>query len=275
MPRRAHYSIVKLIPDPVRGESLNIGVIMVGDNRVYSRFLRSFKRAKRLYPTIDEERISRMRDTWDDWFGKLRTEPGELGQSRVLREASDYLTHQTQLSDPRAIELGADAGGFEYEAIVDNLFERLVQAPTYPRRQPKSRRTQVKTMLRREFRQLDLLHAIQENSWVEGTISHPVTVTYQNGKEVAMDAVELQFANSKKQRANMVDATYGKWVDVNRVRPNEVEPISVLRHSRAKDFDRWLEQLASVSTVYVLPGQIEDVREKILADLLHQKDLEA
>ncbi len=42
----AYYTIVQYVPDPVSGERINIGVVVLAEERVYSRFLSNWKRAK-------------------------------------------------------------------------------------------------------------------------------------------------------------------------------------------------------------------------------------
>lgn len=274
METKAYYSVVRIVPDPTREEFLNFGVILTTRQRVMTRFTKKYTRIKRLYPAVDEKRLRAIEKTWPKWLEQELGIPllGEPLSS--LKTLSESMQYQTQLSDPRRVEIKEDnVGDFAIEQILIELFEQFVEAPRFRSKKKAKQRRKVRTIIRKELRQLDLLHAVHEDSWVKGTTAHPVTFTYQNGREVAIDAIDIHFASSKKDRANLIDSTYGKWADIERSRKDEIEPISVLPNMRTNDFAEIVNYLESVSTVYVVPEQIESLRNKFIVDIPHQKDL--
>ena len=42
----ARYSVLQYLPDPLAGESINVGLIAWNENRVRTRFLRDWKRVQ-------------------------------------------------------------------------------------------------------------------------------------------------------------------------------------------------------------------------------------
>lgn len=272
MINEAYYSVVRLVPDPTREEFLNLGIILATRQRVLTRFLKKYSRIKRIYPAVDERRLRAIENSWPKWLEKKLGIPLIGNPKESLKALADSMQYQTQLSDPRKVAIKSNSlGDYAIEQILIELFERFVESPRFQSKKRAKPKRKVKTILKHELKQLELLHAVQEDSWVKGTTSHPVTFTYQNGHEVAIDTVDIHFAISKKERANLVDATFGKWADITDTRKGEVEPISVLPKMRTRDFSKIVEYLKLVSKVYVVPDEIEELKEKFLEDLPHQQ----
>lgn len=43
----AYYTVVQYVPDPIAGERMNLGIIVLSEGRIFSRFLRNWKRVTR------------------------------------------------------------------------------------------------------------------------------------------------------------------------------------------------------------------------------------
>lgn len=269
MIHEAWYSIVKYVPDPIRNEFLNIGMILIEDNHATVRFITNFGRVKRIYPVADDEQLSGLQESISNWIHRITSENGKKPKE-VIEQLSEYLIHQTQLSEPLRIEIqDEDYIPGKLDIIFDKLFIRLVKPPSFKRRRKVKEKEKVSTQLNKEFRQLGLLdQAIYTNHWVEGTTPHPVTYLYQNGRQVAMEAVDIHWSENDKDRSQLVDATYGKWVDIRNKCKNEVERITLIHELKTPKFTRYVNYLKSVSDeLYIIPTDKDAIIEKVKKDL--------
>jgi hypothetical protein len=144
----AFYSVIQYVPDPVRDERLNVGVIVFGDGRVRSRFLDTWHRAR----TFGEENIEflrsfarhadrltedKVREIAGSWHSSIQitTPAGSLltaedllvdTASRYLRDspsqAREYRTRQQAVSITRAAVRNAvtDQLGVKAARLVKN-----------------------------------------------------------------------------------------------------------------------------------------------------------
>jgi hypothetical protein len=261
------YSIVKFLPDPAREETTNIGVIVAHADRVLLRFLDTFARVRRLYPFVDEERLLRMEPSWRRWIAE-EIEKSNQSAEDALRGLSGSLAFQTQVTEPRRVEVASETlNDVELADLRDELFDRLVRPPEYrvPRR-PKDK-TRVRTLMNRQFRQLGLLERrIYQDQWIDGTSPHLVTYLYKNGREVAIDAVDVHFPTEKAERSRLVDATYGKWADIKKEHGDRYELVTLLHYLKTPDFERSVRLLASLSRVFVVPEDTNKIVDKVKSD---------
>lgn len=123
----AQYSIVRYVPDPIADESVNIGVIVVGDGQVRARFLDNWSRVR----TFGDEDIEFLRDfaaaveSVVDALGSSQMALGGDLQKRVLDEgtladmAGSWI-NSIQLSPPRGSLKSSDA-------LIDELSARYLR----------------------------------------------------------------------------------------------------------------------------------------------------
>ncbi len=135
MKRLYSYSIVRFISDPVRGEALNLGVIVVGDEKheAASAFLPHFKtRLSLLDPWATPSIIERLIDTLSARVASYQPPIGGVNEmivsSKDLQHLSSTMKNQLQVSEPRLYRASS------LKAAVDELFADLVS----PRRKPPS-----------------------------------------------------------------------------------------------------------------------------------------
>jgi hypothetical protein len=134
------YSVVKFVPDPVRGEQLNVGVAVVSDDGNYfsARFLPPNQTGRlRRISSIDDFRFirdlaSEMRDVQAPRL--LGNAPGAVWSLDALRHASREWANTIQFSEPRAAihERG--------DALLETLYARYVADPRPRRARARDRR---------------------------------------------------------------------------------------------------------------------------------------
>ncbi len=130
MSLKAYYAVVRYVPDPVRGEQVNVGVIVVSEKGEFvgARFDRDFTRAKCVGRRED---VSFLRD-----FARSFEVPRARKQQLLLpmpggtKWNADVITdlhrewaNSIQLSEPRA---AIETDPLE---LVDEVFERYVASP--------------------------------------------------------------------------------------------------------------------------------------------------
>lgn len=122
--RICQYSLVRYMPDIVRGEFLNIGVFLYHpeSQRLEGRFLDDFRRVKRLHPVVDVGLLA----TLEDQFDRDRVE--NAAELKVYLEMLQSMSNTVQLSEMKAVITA------NFEAELDRLYEAYVHEPRYPTR---------------------------------------------------------------------------------------------------------------------------------------------
>lgn len=89
------YSIIKYVPDPLAGESINIGVVSFSGNQVLLKFVDNWSRARNLANHEPETAKSVARDLTD------QLKAGKLDAERIMKFA-DAWQNQVQWTSPHA-----------------------------------------------------------------------------------------------------------------------------------------------------------------------------
>jgi len=118
------FSILRYVPDIVRGEFLNIGVFLYASatGRLEARFLDNFRRVKRLHPWADIGLLASL----EDQFDRDRVENAQ--ELKLYLELLQSMSNTLQLSEMKGV-LTAD-----FDAELDRLYETYVREPRYPTR---------------------------------------------------------------------------------------------------------------------------------------------
>jgi Protein of unknown function (DUF3037) len=153
------YSVVRFVPDPARGEFVNVGTILgseeTGDWDV--RQVENLRRARVLddrgaLPAVSEflAQAGRVIDDWTAADDEALDVPGLIEPSENwLLEMADHHRNVIQITQPALIvadDLEQAAGLVFDELLVDSEFERL----------PYSRRTRAQSAVRRAYRNVSL-----------------------------------------------------------------------------------------------------------------------
>jgi len=235
---KLRYVVARLVPDLVREEFINVGVILQADEWVSCRFIERIPRSWRLPADIEEDVATLLHKTWTSRLA----EPSELlylpevGEQREVTHTDrlflEWLqqTHSRhlQLSDIREAEIDVSTT-FDFDTFLLRLYQTFVVAKPMPRKPP--RRSRLHTEVRREFlhRKLPLDTQIRERDVIVGSFPWPIDFVYQvpaNGKEaheVGIGLVDLSTPNFVDKAKNL----FATWVDVRSVRSG-VKTISVI-----------------------------------------------
>ncbi len=107
---RIHYSVLRFVPDPVKDESLNLGVLVVGDGDARAALFnkRTKTKTRALAPRYDSEHVERAIAALSEEFG----DDAQLGFDRDMHKhatdgvsrlhfLADGMPNQFQLTKPR------------------------------------------------------------------------------------------------------------------------------------------------------------------------------
>ena len=134
------YSIFRFVPDPVRGESINLGVIVVSDEEGASRceFLSGFRqKISALAPDANlglvERAVEDFAQRFDPFYRPTLFGEGDprIGSTAQLHALAGTMKNQFQLSPPRAYR----AAGLD--DAVKELFDEFVSPPRRDQRSPR------------------------------------------------------------------------------------------------------------------------------------------
>ena len=144
------YALVRFVPDRVRGESLNLGVIVVSEStgEAAGEFLRKFKsRIRALDPLVSSTVVERLLDTLRNRVGEsqggILTEDRLIQSSKDISALADTMKNQLQVTEPKPYRAAS------LRAAVSELYSELVSPQ---RRPPTSQRGMSLPQLRRLIR---------------------------------------------------------------------------------------------------------------------------
>jgi hypothetical protein len=121
------YSIVQYVPDPIRDERANVGVVVFGDGQVRTRFLHNWTRVRQ-FGSEDISFLQQFANRAKSWSDPEVPLPG-LGEAvrldeSGLRAIAGRWLNTIQFTEPRASTL-------EPEALLNEMANRmLTEAPT-------------------------------------------------------------------------------------------------------------------------------------------------
>jgi hypothetical protein len=187
------YSVVRFVPDPARGEFVNVGVI-VGSDKAGEWEIRSAENLQRARHLDDPDRrslaavtdfVERIENQIDEY-----SEAVEEGAAVDVPFSEDWLydlhgrmEHVIQVSRPAPIR--ADSA---HEALA-RIFEQLVVDPIHERL-PYARKTRASAALRWAYRDTESLdldeHVFEEVTIRSGLHASPMDFAVANGKVVQL-----------------------------------------------------------------------------------------
>ena len=218
MPRDVYYySIIRFIPNPVREEALNLGVILVGRDvqfADYRMLARTKTRMRLLAPRFDVRLIESFEDDLRSLVGRrgfqLRLEGSSTSLALTgLRQISETHANQLQFTPPRTYLAS------EPEAALDDLFEEFVR-PRRLARGPRGvvDRRQIRNTIVQAFARWELdpqAHPARVNVQGESG-THLFDYGLRNGSvRVAIHAVSFQMTMAEDvilQRDHVAWAAY-------------------------------------------------------------------
>lgn len=225
MEHKARYSVVRYMPDPVRGEFANIGIVLQSEFGILYRLLPPRLRKKSftevpLHELQTAEEICKARFGEDAQIIPTR----ERGQTMAIdRTQPEYLEHcqrlfsrTVRLSETRSLTLEFD-DPYLLEEHLFSLFELLVLPSPKPREYviPKIKRLRPK--VKHDFQLWEVYGAMEEESVIFGTIPWKVDYIYKsNGNDIGIKLVDFGW----KGVIPIAGETWGAWIDVAQEKAN-------------------------------------------------------
>jgi hypothetical protein len=102
-PTKLEFSLVRYVPDAVKGESVNIGVVVLDGGETHLRFTKDWRHVRALDPAADVETLQALED---DLNAQLTR--GVLDRATLLAKWQDYLTNGVEFTPLRGV-LAEDA----------------------------------------------------------------------------------------------------------------------------------------------------------------------
>lgn len=275
------YVVVRLVPDLIRGEPVNVGVILQSDERIDCRFITKLPRSVYAVSDLPGDVF---RGLEDEWHERLRaptekvTLPGEgvvdlqLTDPRYLEWLTETHTRHLQFSETRSAEVDIK-DAFDFEGLLLHLNETFVRLSPQAKRIVGRSGARLRTQLRRDFRRLIEDQKIHEPGSVEGTIVWPVDFTYRNTHQVAIIATDFNLKGVMEQ----VEHTFAAWADLKETKGDEIGRVTVIGNYRpSAEFKGAATLLKRVSTdFYEYEGQRLSLVEKVYGELNEVPPLEA
>lgn len=260
---RCNYVLVRYVPDLIRQEPLNVGVIVQSPLGSYHRFVPSLGARKHEIDLVPDS-AQDIEDQFSEWFaadtldvfipeeGEIRSLPtNSVGYLQHLRRV---LQDEVRLSEVRIADLEISSE-VQIQDYLASLFDLFIRPKPRPRRKPLGKR--VRTRLRTDFRALGLLwmpasppdvekRRVRESELLQGAVNlWEVDFAYHNTRKVAISAVDLGLANP----LDKAKALTGVYLDVERAGKEDAYLVSVFQSP-----GETREQAEAESQLRSLPG---------------------
>jgi len=166
--KRAYYAILRYCPDPIRGETANAGVLLVGANTYAFRAIDRFGAVRQWMSGFDERLLEAHRSAIHQFFRQKpyylhqadghKTTTNRIGRE-VLAEFAARFSGPSLCYGPVCRVEGNIDSDFSLQTLLADLFEQFVTRRAAPANDDKKRKERVKTILRNELESCDFLSA--------------------------------------------------------------------------------------------------------------------
>lgn len=262
------YYLVQYVPDPLRREASNVGVIVARGRTMTSRFfaekptspgtiMQGEAKRRVLYPRIYEQWVK---------YWRAEIAKGLDGLKGVLE--AEQINFQV-ITGGTVEHSGAD----RIDRIADELYLELVDAAKEMRPEKAGLSSKrLESDIRREFVKLKLttkdmynVHPIASSEYVAGKVTtHVPSFVQYNGRPYVMNAVGLSPSNSRRRMAEKTCATAYMFDDIH-AKSNNAFTIAIVESlTDDKDEENRAEQILHASSDQVVHWNIEDERREFL-----------
>ncbi len=240
-----YYTVARYIPNILRNEPKNIGLILVNEeNHVFNSKFIQFSQPKfglHLLPS-DKKVIA-------EYTNFLSSSP--FSTKDELCNFMGRLSGKIQLSEIKSVVTEKDSLPTEFDYLYRTYIEDEPQIAD--RSKPR-----LKTTIREAFKKEKLVgrHKLEWNKKIHSkrsNLSHTVDFSHQNGKLYLIDVLDLSIGDKKDTYK-----TAYKFEDLKAGRRNKVETISVIKKPGNEDIKEYLDALKATSTVYDLSNGGKD-----------------
>jgi len=218
MEHEARYCIVRCMPDPIRGEFTNIGIVIQSEFGISYRLLEPRMR-KRGLSEIPLHELQVARELLEPAFGRdtrsLRIREGgqtltlEKNQQRYLEHYRRLFSQSIRLSESRSLTLEFDDPYLLGEHLL-SLFRLLVVPAPKPKEYVVPRVKRLRPKVKHDLQLWEIYEKVEEDSIIIGTIPWRMDYTYQsNEHKVGVKLVDFGWRNA----IQIVGETWGAWMD--------------------------------------------------------------
>jgi hypothetical protein len=184
--KACEFQLVRYVPDPVKNEFVNIGVVLRGGGQRLVRFTRDWRRVRCLDPEVDTQMLEALEQEVGQRLG-LETS----GQSRgILGRLEDSLSNGLQMTESKAFLAETLYTGLE------DLMRMYVDNPRRERTRRTSGRSAVLAAMRARFQQAGVWTLMRKNipaaHYTEAGDPLRIDCGYRNGKMKMFQAISLE-----------------------------------------------------------------------------------
>lgn len=245
MDRCFKYCVLRLMPDPVRGEVVNIGLIVFTDTGVDLRLAKNLSKAQSLVPNLSFDGLESLKEELDDIASALSPEDA----IRLLKCYGPFTVSDLGYFSPEAEQ---------YEAKIDQLMRLLVSPPK--KNSAREGRSRLATEIRSELKR----HKLLGNS-IEEIHQNKVVAGYELPGEDDL-AVDFAIKNGLYRFTQVIDyRTTPKNVH-SKIKEVSIKAIAIHQAPRALDVKK--DDVKGYALVWV-PPEFSDIAHphlKVLHD---------
>ncbi|MEE8449043.1 MAG: DUF3037 domain-containing protein [Thermodesulfobacteriota bacterium] len=257
----ARYCLIQYIPDLIKNEPTNIGVLVQSPGHISFRLLSDFSGFKDRASEADlqmlsdlaeliSQRLSARKQLIYD-FARNREVSVPVTDPRFLDYLAQIYDRQIQFTESRPCYLVSDDIR-QLEETLQLLFKTMVETEKAAvTRKPVPKRQPLGAVLRRALRSLIKLELVQENYSLQGSVEHIISFSYANGQRVLIDTVQLDIKSGREQ-LRRAQACVIKWMDIAQTleqpgRRFRKSTVFAPATKRSKEYDQSLILLARYS----------------------------
>jgi len=217
------YTILTAVPDPRRGERVNVGIVIFKDGGLDVRFRQASAKLKALTGATWESRIQSVEKLIKGAYDK------DAPAEDVLR--------RIELIDPIIVPVGFGeintTGGADFEARIDEILSSLVLPPRQLRAKGQSRiNTEIANIFRKHKVLADSNESISKKKIVRDLPIAPseglrADFALQNGRLHVASTLDLRKANTSLAEAALKSITLDKAHDVYEKKRQKIRTIGV------------------------------------------------
>ena len=273
------YVVAQIVPDLIRQEIMNVGIILQSDTWVGCKFIQKIPRDWGIPEDIEHDVVRNLNKAWQKRLGEKPETlylPATQSQKEIKHTDRQFLEWLNQsygrhlcFSEVREADVEIE-DAFGFDTLLLTLYNTFV-APK-PRLRKPPMRSKLHTQLKNEFKQLKLFgEFVQERHPVLGTFPWTVDFWYKyrtNGTQHEVAILEADFSQSII--IERIKDIYAVWTDLKFTR-EDVRRISVASSiANMEDHQKALGLLKRSSDDVLISDvrvQLDDFLKGIQSDL--------
>jgi len=230
MEHKARYSVVRYMPDPVRGEFANIGIVLQAEFGILYRLLPPRLR-KKSFAEVPLRELQTAEEICKARFGEDAHMAIDRIQPEYLEHCQRLFSRTIRLSEIRSLTLEFDDPYLLEEHLL-SLFELLVLPAPKPREYVLPKIKRLRPKVKHDFQLWEIYDTMEEESVIFGTIPWKMDYAYKsNGNDIGIKLVDFGW----KGAIHIAGETWGAWMDVAQERANTQLVKAVFGNYSSKD----------------------------------------